>query len=60
MVREGVTRKDDGLPERFLKEPLPPGCGPSAGSVAELEHMPDEYYGVRRGINLQVYPELTH
>jgi len=48
VVREGVTRKDDVLPERFLKEPLPPECGPSAGSVVELEPMLDEYYEVRR------------
>jgi len=48
VVREGITRKDDTLPERFLKEPLPPECGPSAGSVVELEPMLDEYYEVRR------------
>ena len=44
IVREGIRRKDDTLPERFLKEPLPPECGPSAGSVVELEPMLDEYY----------------
>ncbi|MEM3386832.1 MAG: aldehyde ferredoxin oxidoreductase family protein [Nitrososphaerales archaeon] len=47
VVREGITRKDDTLPERFLKEPLPPECGPSAGSIVELEPMLDEYYEVR-------------
>jgi len=46
-VREGITRKDDTLPERFLKEPLPQECGASAGSVVELEPMLEEYYDVR-------------
>ncbi|MGM0603512.1 MAG: aldehyde ferredoxin oxidoreductase family protein [Bacillota bacterium] len=40
----GIRRKDDTLPERFLKEPLPEDSGPSAGSVVELEPMLDEYY----------------
>lgn len=40
----GMRRKDDTLPERFLKEPLPEDSGPSAGSVVELEPMLDEYY----------------
>lgn len=44
IVREGIRRKDDTLPERFLKEPLPKECGPSAGSVVELEPMLNEYY----------------
>lgn len=47
IVREGIRRKDDTLPERFLKEPLPAGSGPSAGSVVELEPMLDEYYEAR-------------
>lgn len=42
--REGIRRKDDTLPIRFLNEPLPGECGPSAGSVVELEPMLDEYY----------------
>lgn len=44
IVKAGIRRKDDTLPERFLKEPLPAECGPSAGSVVELEPMLDEYY----------------
>lgn len=44
IVREGIRRKDDTLPERFLKEPLPDECGPSAGSVVEIEPMLNEYY----------------
>lgn len=47
-VREGITRGDDSMPERFKKEPLPPECGPSAGSVFELEPMLEEYYEYRR------------
>jgi len=45
-VREGLTRKDDMLPERFLKEPLPEG--PSKGKVCELDKMLDEYYEKRK------------
>ena len=45
LVREGVRRKDDRLPRRFLEEPLP--SGPARGHVHELDAMLDEYYGVR-------------
>ncbi|MGC9209960.1 MAG: aldehyde ferredoxin oxidoreductase family protein [Acidilobus sp.] len=45
LVREGVRRKDDRLPPRFLKEPLP--YGPAKGHVVELDVMLDEYYAVR-------------
>jgi aldehyde:ferredoxin oxidoreductase len=44
-VREGMTRKDDNLPERFLKEPLKEGG--SAGNLVNLEPMLDEYYEAR-------------
>src|SRR6056297_1854136 len=44
IVREGIRREDDTLPNRFLEEPLPDGCGESSGSVVELEPMLDEYY----------------
>lgn len=46
-LREGIRRKDDTLPHRFLAEPLPPESGASAGSVLELEPMLDEYYEQR-------------
>lgn len=46
-AREGIDRRDDCLPKRFLEEPLPPGSGPSTGSVLELEPMLDEYYRAR-------------
>jgi aldehyde:ferredoxin oxidoreductase len=45
--REGITRRDDTLPRRFLQEPLPQGSGPSTGSVLELDPMLDEYYRAR-------------
>ena len=44
-VREGLTRKDDCLPERFLKEPLTDGQ--SRGHVVDLDIMLDEYYEAR-------------
>lgn len=46
-MREGIERRDDRPPRRFLEEPLPPECGPSAGLVFELEPMLDEYYAER-------------
>lgn len=39
-VREGFSRKDDQLPERFLKEPL-------GGSTVELDKMLSKYYALR-------------
>ena len=47
IAREGITRRDDTLPPRFLVEPVPAGCGESSGSVVELEPMLDEYYRAR-------------
>jgi aldehyde:ferredoxin oxidoreductase len=47
IAREGITRRDDTLPRRFLEEPLSEACGSSAGSVLELEPMLDEYYRAR-------------
>jgi aldehyde:ferredoxin oxidoreductase len=46
-AREGINRRDDSLPQRFLSEPLPEGSGPSTGSILELEPMLDEYYRAR-------------
>jgi len=42
IAREGITRRDDTLPRRFLEEPLP-----GWGSVLELDPMLDEYYRAR-------------
>ncbi|MEM3522304.1 MAG: aldehyde ferredoxin oxidoreductase family protein [Candidatus Bathyarchaeia archaeon] len=44
-IREGISRKDDTLPERFTKVPAPEG--PPKGHVVELERMLDEYYELR-------------
>ncbi|MDI6641022.1 MAG: aldehyde ferredoxin oxidoreductase family protein [Elusimicrobiota bacterium] len=44
-VREGMTRKDDSLPERLTKEPAPVGL--PKGQVVELDEMLDEYYKYR-------------
>jgi aldehyde:ferredoxin oxidoreductase len=44
-IREGWTRKDDNLPDRFLKESLP--AGPAKGSLVDLEPMINEYYSAR-------------
>jgi aldehyde:ferredoxin oxidoreductase len=44
-LREGLTRKDDSLPDRFLKEPME--IGASEGQVVDLDVMIDEYYELR-------------
>lgn len=55
LIREGIRRRDDYLPTRFLKEPLPNGN--SKGAVFEMKPMLDEYYSERgwdkRGIPKQ-------
>jgi aldehyde:ferredoxin oxidoreductase len=46
-VREGISRKDDTLPDRFFTEPLPDGF--SQGQVLDrktFEEMLDAYYGM--------------
>jgi aldehyde:ferredoxin oxidoreductase len=45
MVRAGLSRKDDSLPPRMLREPIPDG--PGRGSVCRLEEMLDPYYKAR-------------
>jgi len=49
LVREGIRRKDDYLPERIMKEALPEG--PAKGSILTREMydiMLDEYYRLRQ------------
>ncbi len=49
LVREGITRKDDYLPDRIFTEPLPEG--PAKGRMLTREMydvMLDEYYRLRR------------
>lgn len=43
--RLGITRKDETLPHRLLKEPMP--TGPSKGGLPDLDEMLDEYYEFR-------------
>ncbi|MFC1872366.1 aldehyde ferredoxin oxidoreductase family protein [Chloroflexota bacterium] len=43
-IREGMTRKDDALPERLLSEPKPDGLNP--GATVPLEVLKDDYYQV--------------
>ena len=45
LIRLGITRKDDVLPERFMKEPL--ADGGCKGYLPDLEPMLDEYYRAR-------------
>lgn len=45
LVKAGFSRKDDSLPIRILKEPLPDG--PAKGMVCHLEEMLTEYYAIR-------------
>ena len=44
-IRAGLTREDDSLPERLLKEGHKKG--PSAGVTVNLEHMLNDYYQER-------------
>ena len=44
-MREGISRKDDTLPERLLREPTKEG--PTKGVVVDLDTMLTEYYLVR-------------
>ena len=44
-ARDGFARKDDFLPERFIKEPGPDG--PCKGQVFEMDVLLDDYYKAR-------------
>ncbi len=47
-IREGLTRKDDHLPIRVMKDPIPEGV--AEGQVVtqeELDLMLDDYYETR-------------
>ncbi len=45
LSENGYSRKDDVLPERFRKEPMPEG--PVQGQVVENEEILEEYYQAR-------------
>ena len=55
MNRLGVDGKDDTLPSRLLKEPMPEG--PVKGHVVDLEKMKEEYYKLRGWVNGTPTPE---
>jgi len=55
MGRLGFSDKDDTLPPRLLKEPMPEG--PAKGQVVELEKMKEEYYKLRGWANGLPTPE---
>jgi aldehyde:ferredoxin oxidoreductase len=44
-TRDGFARKDDFLPERFIKESIPDG--PCKGQVFEMDVLLDDYYKAR-------------
>ena len=47
-IREGLSRKDDNLPDKFFEEPLPEG--PAKGKVlsrADIETFLEDYYDLR-------------
>lgn len=44
-IREGLTRADDTLPARLLKEPMPEG--PAKGQIVNLDPLLDAYYEFR-------------
>ena len=47
-IREGDRRKDDTLPQRFLKEPLPVGPPDRKGLTVPLNQLLDSFYEQRR------------
>ncbi len=44
-LKAGITKADDTLPSRFLKEPMPEG--PAKGRVSKLDEMLPQYYELR-------------
>ena len=55
--RLGVTRKQETLPKRLLKEPMP--TGPSKGGLPDLDIMLDEYYDFRGCDRETGYPKRS-
>jgi aldehyde:ferredoxin oxidoreductase len=55
--RLGVTRKQETLPKRLLKEPMP--TGPSKGGLPDLDIMLDEYYDYRGCDKETGYPKRS-
>ncbi|MFX1254626.1 MAG: aldehyde ferredoxin oxidoreductase family protein [Promethearchaeota archaeon] len=60
--REGFSRKDDRLPDRYFKEPTPLGLGIAKGKTIDktkFEKMLDEYYALHGWNNDGVPTEVT-
>ncbi len=55
MGKLGFSEKDDTLPSRLLREPMPEG--PAKGHIVELEKMKEEYYKLRGWVNGVPTPE---
>jgi len=58
-LREGFSRKDDALPERYFKEPTPIGFSVVRGKTIDrdrFEKMLDEYYALH-GWNENGFPK---
>jgi len=55
MGKLGFSDKDDTLPPRLLKEPMPEGA--AKGQVVELDKMKEEYYKLRGWVNGIPTPE---
>ncbi len=61
-LREGFTRKDDTLPERYFKEPTPVGLPIARGKrikKEKFEAMLDEYYALHSWNNKGVPTKKT-
>jgi aldehyde:ferredoxin oxidoreductase len=43
--RLGITRREETLPNRLLRDPMP--TGPAKGGLPALDYMLDEYYKFR-------------
>ncbi len=57
IVNAGFDRKDDSLPERITKDPMP--SGPAKGEVCDLNTMLDDYYKVQGWDNNGIPREET-
>ena len=58
-IREGLTRKDDTLPPRVMKDPIPSGVGEGSVTTQEdLDIMLDGYYEAR-GWNVDGIPKVS-
>jgi aldehyde:ferredoxin oxidoreductase len=58
-IREGLTRKDDSLPERIMTDPIPSGIAKgSVNTQQDLDIMLDGYYEARGWTPMGV-PEKT-